>query len=175
MGRPKGSKDKKKQHKWTDEEKEYLASIVKGSTYKEITKQMNGKFEYNFSEEQVKGMMYRNKLTTGTGGYFKKGSTPWNKGLKGYMGANKTSFKKGTIPPNYRPVGSERINMEGYTEIKVKDPNKWEYVREYLLKKTEPEYYSDKVCRFGYCRGREPVTYVDVIMSKYADYKLWAR
>ena len=56
-----------------------------------------------------------------------------------------------------------------------KDPNKWEYVREYLLKKTEPEYYSDKVCRFGYCRGREPVTYVDVIMSKYADYKLWAR
>ena len=56
-----------------------------------------------------------------------------------------------------------------------KDPDKWEYVREYLLKKTEPEYYSDQVCRFGYCRGREPVTYVDVIMSKYADYRLWAR
>ena len=50
MGRPKGSKDKKPQHKWTDEEKEYLASIVKGSTYKEITKQMNDKFEYEFSE-----------------------------------------------------------------------------------------------------------------------------
>ena len=32
MSRPKGSKDKKPQHKWTDEEKEYLASIVKGST-----------------------------------------------------------------------------------------------------------------------------------------------
>ena len=54
MSRPKGSKDKKPQHKWTDEEKEYLASIVKGSTYKEITKQMNDKFEYNFSEEQIK-------------------------------------------------------------------------------------------------------------------------
>ena len=126
MSRPKGSKDKKPQHKWTDEEKEYLASIVKGSTYKEITKKMNDKFEYNFSEEQVKGMMYRNKLTTGTGGYFKKGSTPWNKGLKGYMGANKTSFKKGTIPPQYRPVGSERIAKDGYIEIKVEDPNKWE-------------------------------------------------
>ena len=71
-------------------------------------------------------MMYRNKLTTGTGGYFKKGSTPWNKGLKGYMGANKTSFKKGTIPPQYRPVGSERIAKDGYIEIKVEDPNKWE-------------------------------------------------
>ena len=132
MGRPKGSKDKKKQHKWTDEEKEYLASIVKGSTYEEITKQMNDKFEYNFSEEQVKGMMYRNKLTTGTGGYFKKGSTPWNKGLKGYMGANKTSFKKGTIPPNQVPIGTESITKGGYIKVKVGEPNKWKLKQRYI-------------------------------------------
>lgn len=25
---------------------------------------------------------------------FKKGYTPWNKGVTGYIGANKTSFKK---------------------------------------------------------------------------------
>ena len=132
MGRPKGSKDKKPQHKWTDEEKEYLASIVKGSTYKEITKQMNDKFEYNFSEEQIKGMMYRNKLTTGTGGYFKKGSTPWNKGLKGYMGANKTSFKKGTIPPNQVPIGTESITKGGYIKVKVGEPNKWKLKQRYI-------------------------------------------
>ena len=126
MARSKGSKDKKPQHKWTDEEKEYLALIVKGSTYKEITKKMNDKFEYNFSEEQVKGMMYRNKLTTGTGGYFKKGSTPWNKGLKGYMGANKTSFQKGNIPHGHREIGSERIIRDGYIEIKVAEPNVWD-------------------------------------------------
>ena len=139
MGRPKGSKDKKPQHKWTDEEKEYLASIVKGSTYKEITKQMNDKFEYNFSEKQIKGAMARYKLPTGTGGYFKKGSTPWNKGLKGYMGANKTSFKKGIVPPQYRPVGSERITRDGYTEIKVKDPNKWELKHRLIYK----QHYGD--------------------------------
>lgn len=132
MSRPKGSKDKKPQHKWTDEEKEYLASIVKGSTYKEITKQMNDKFEYNFSEEQIKGMMYRNKLTTGTGGYFKKGSTPWNKGLKGYMGANKTSFKKGTIPPNQVPIGTESITKGGYIKVKVGEPNKWKLKQRYI-------------------------------------------
>ena len=132
MGRPKGSKDKKPQHKWTDEEKEYLASIVKGSTYKEITKQMNDKFEYDFSEEQIKGMMYRNKLTTGTGGYFKKGSTPWNKGLKGYMGANKTSFKKGTIPPNQVPIGTESITKGGYIKVKVGEPNKWKLKQRYI-------------------------------------------
>ena len=132
MGRPKGSKDKKSQHKWTDEEKEYLASIVKGSTYKEITEEMNDKFEYNFSEEQIKGMMYRNKLTTGTGGYFKKGSTPWNKGLKGYMGANKTSFKKGTIPPNQVPIGTESITKGGYIKVKVGEPNKWKLKQRYI-------------------------------------------
>ena len=132
MDRPKGSKDKKPQHKWTDEEKEYLASIVKGSTYKEITEKMNDKFEYNFSEEQVKGMMYRNKLTTGTGGYFKKGSTPWNKGLKGYMGANKTSFKKGTIPPNQVPIGTESITKGGYIKVKVGEPNKWKLKQRYI-------------------------------------------
>ena len=132
MGRPKGSKDKKPQHKWTDEEKEYLASIVKGSTYKEITKQMNDKFEYNFSEEQIKVMMYRNKLTTGTGGYFKKGFTPWNKGLKGYMGANKTSFKKGTIPPNQVSIGTESITKGGYIKVKVGEPNKWKLKQRYI-------------------------------------------
>ena len=139
MGRPKGSKDKKPQHKWTAEEKEYLASIVKGSTYKEITKQMNDKFEYDFSEEQIKGMMYRNKLTTGTGGYFKKGSTPWNKGLKGYMGANKTSFKKGTIPPNQVPIGTESIAKGGYIKVKVGEPNKWKLKQRYIYE----QYYGE--------------------------------
>ena len=132
MAIPKGSKDKRKQHKWTDEEKEYLASIVKGSTYKEITEKMNDKFEYDFSEEQIKGAMARYKLATGTGGYFKKGSTPWNKGLKGYMGANKTSFKKGTIPPNQVPIGTESITKGGYIKVKVGEPNKWKLKQRYI-------------------------------------------
>lgn len=125
MGRPKGSKDRKPQHKWTDEEKKYLKSIVKGNTYKEITKKMNDKFEYDFSEEQIKGAMFRNKLITGIGGHFKKNHTPWNKGSKGLTSANKTSFKKGMIHINHREVGSERITRDGYIEIKVAEPNKW--------------------------------------------------
>ena len=35
------------------------------------------------------------------------------------MGANKTSFKKGHKPKNWRPIGSERVDAEGYTLIKV--------------------------------------------------------
>ena len=34
-------------------------------------------------------------------------------------------FKKGHSPQNHRPVGSERINKDGYIEIKVDEPNKW--------------------------------------------------
>lgn len=133
-GRPKGSKNTKL-HKWSEEEKAYLASIVKNKTYKEITSLMNDKFEYQFTESQIKGALNRYKLKTGTGGHFKKGSTPWNKGLKGCMGANKTSFKVGTIPPNQVPVGTESYVKGGYIKVKVADPNKWELKQRLIYKK----------------------------------------
>ena len=132
MARSKGSKDKRKQHKWTNEEKEYLKSIVKNNSYKEITKKMNDRFNCDFSEGQITGFMARNKLVTGRGGHFKKGSIPWNKGLKGYMGANKTSFKKGTIPPNQVPIGTESITKGGYIKVKVGEPNKWKLKQRYI-------------------------------------------
>ena len=132
MVRPKGSKGKRKQHKWTNEEKEYLKSIVKNNSYKEITKKMNDRFNCDFSEGQITGFMARNKLVTGRGGHFKKGSIPWNKGLKGYMGANKASFKKGTIPPNQVPIGTESITKGGYIKVKVGEPNKWKLKQRYI-------------------------------------------
>ena len=139
MGRTKGVKNKKPQHRWTDEEKEYLASIVKGKTYKELLALMNEKFEYEFSSQQIESALRRYNLKTGNTGQFKKYQEPWNKGLKGYMGANKTSFKKGTIPPNYKPVGTERFAKDGYIEVKVKDPNVWELKHRYIYKKHHGE------------------------------------
>ena len=139
MGRTKGVKNKKPQHRWTDEEKEYLASIVKGKTYKELLILMNDKFEYEFSSQQIESALRRYNLKTGNTGQFKKYQEPWNKGLKGYIGANKTSFKKGTIPPNYKPVGTERFAKDGYIEVKVKDPNVWELKHRYIYKKHHGE------------------------------------
>jgi len=58
---------------------------------------------------------------------FKKGQESWNKGTTGYMKSNVTSFKKGNIPKNYKPIGSETIdNKDGYTKVKIDDPNVWE-------------------------------------------------
>lgn len=124
QGRPKGSKNSV-MHIWSDKEKEYLERIVEGNSYKKILELMNNKFEYKFSMNQITGAIKRYNLTTGRTGRFEKGRVSWNKGTKGLTSANKTSFKKGITPPNYRQVGSERITIDGYTEVKVKDPNKW--------------------------------------------------
>ena len=112
-------------HKWSDEEKDYLREITPGRHYKEIVELMNSKFEYEFNIGQIKAAIARHKLNTGFTGHFPKGNIPFNKGTKGLMKANKTSYKKGNIPQNYKPVGTERITEDGYTEIKVKDPNVW--------------------------------------------------
>jgi hypothetical protein len=137
-GRPKGSKNKRL-HKWSEEEKEYLASIIKGRTYKKIAALMKDKFNYDFTDQQIKGAMNRYSLRTETTGCFRKGSIPWNKGTRGRTGANKTSFKKGTIPPQYRSVGSERINRDGYIEVKVADPRTWKLKQRYIYEQYHGE------------------------------------
>ena len=119
MGRLKG----KQQHYWTNEEKEYLKEITPGHHHKEIIQLMNEKFEYQFTHTQITAAIKRYGLKTGFDGRFKKGSIPFNKGTKGMMKSNKTSFQKGIVPANKKPVGSERINVDGYTEIKVEEPN----------------------------------------------------
>jgi hypothetical protein len=62
-------------------------------------------------------------------GHFKKGATPWNKGLKGFNqgGRNQeTRFKKGSCPRNHRAVGATRLTKDGYIEIKIEEGlRKW--------------------------------------------------
>ena len=53
-----------------------------------------------------------------------------------------------------------------------KDPNVWKQnVEEYLLLLRKSHYYRDEVVKFGYCRGSEPVRYVNKIMFRYETYK----
>lgn len=63
---------------------------------------------------------------------YQKGSTPANKGKKQseYMSKDaiertkSTRFQKGSIPPNAVPVGYERIDRDGYVNIKVEGKRK---------------------------------------------------
>ena len=51
------------------------------------------------------------------------------------------------------------------------DTTLWEdHVSKYLLLKSEPKYYKDEVVKFGYCRGREPVAYVEEILKLHQQY-----
>ena len=62
---------------------------------------------------------------------FKKGHVPPNKGKKWdeYLSKEKqelsrrTCFKKGQVPKNHKPLGYERVTVDGYREIKVAEPD----------------------------------------------------
>ena len=124
MARPKGIQGVKP-HMWTEEEKEYLKEIVKGHTYNELKELMSKKFKFDYTINQIKGALNRYSLNTGLTGRFKKGNIPANKGKKGLVGPNKTSFYKGQPPINFRPVGSERVTRDGYVEVKIANPSTW--------------------------------------------------
>ncbi len=51
-----------------------------------------------------------------------------------------------------------------------KNPQNWEYVANYLRLKSKKKYYTDPVVKFGYCRGDEPVDYVEDILYRYSRY-----
>lgn len=47
------------------------------------------------------------------------------------------------------------------------DPNRWdEHVEKYILLKSEPKYYTDPVCKYGYLRGKETYKYVREVTSR---------
>lgn len=114
-------------HSYTEEQQEFIKANVKGRGNTELTKLFNEHFKLSLKVSQIKGYKLNKKLSSGLTGHFPKGNVPANKGKKGviYEGCKKTWFKKGSKPKNYRPVGSERVNVDGYTEIKVVESNKW--------------------------------------------------
>lgn len=124
-----------KKTKWTEEVIQFMIENYKGKDNIELAELLNERFNLNTNGDRVcnvKANLKRREgidLRTGINrGCFPKGNIPVNKGTKGLynVGGNRTSFKKGNIPPNKRPVGSERINVDGYIEIKTKEPNTWE-------------------------------------------------
>lgn len=93
---------------------------------RELTQAFNLEFGLNLSEMAIRGTCSRNKIYTGRDGCFKNGHSTWNLGKTGYMTANATSFRKGNIPRNHKPVGHERITLDGFVEVKTQEPNVFE-------------------------------------------------
>ena len=134
-------------HRYSEEQKEFIIANNYGKYSKELAEMFNQYFNTNITAKEIAYFRRNNKLNSGLTGQFKKGNIAHNKGKKQieYMSqesierTKKTRFKKGNKPKNYRPVGSERITKDGYIEVKVSDPNKWETKNKIIYK----QYFGD--------------------------------
>ncbi len=122
--------------KYFQEHVDWLAANIQGTKFKDLTDMFNERFGMDLSVPAMVSMTaargLHNGITVvpefiekGKATRFQKGQVPPNKGVKGIHLSPATEFKKGNVPANHRPVGSERVSVDGYTEVKVREPNKW--------------------------------------------------
>lgn len=124
--------------KYTKEQLSFLSKNRKLQR-NELTERFNQTFNTNKSVTAINSLCEKYKFLTGRTGQFVKGQDSWNKGIRGYLSTNKTSFKKGNMPHNHKPIGSERLDKEGYIYRKVADTrnkkNDWKMVHILLWEK----------------------------------------
>lgn len=125
---------------WTEEESQILREMYADHFAGEIAARLGRtrssvysqarKLGLKSSEEKIRrsgqvNVDHPNKVAH----QFRKGHVPPNKGKKVspelYAKMQPTMFKKGRPSLNHREVGSERVNVDGYIEVKVAEPNKW--------------------------------------------------
>lgn len=122
--------------KYNDVVIEFIKKNYQGKDNIELANILNKKFNLNTTGDKISMLKanlkrrYGLDLRTGINrGYFKKGQEPMNKGLKWdeyltvdqQQRSKKTWFKKGNISSNNVPIGTERINRDGYIEVKIRD------------------------------------------------------
>ena len=125
---------------WTDEEKRIVAEMYPDHFATEISEKIGRPLSGIYRMAQLLGLKsspekYRRaaeKVVSNPNhiaSRFKKGHVPANKGKRmspeQYARCAGTMFKKGNVPKCHRPGGSERVNVDGYVEVKVAEPNKW--------------------------------------------------
>lgn len=114
-------------------QKKYLSSFE----IKEIVNLYPDKFNYelaklfNVSESTILKLRRKYNLSKSErimdAERFHPGHKPFNIG-KNYIHNSSTKFKQGHMPKNHRPVGSKRLTKDGYYEMKIAEPKKWETV-----------------------------------------------
>jgi hypothetical protein len=111
---------------FTQKEAQFIKREYKRLTIADLTITFNARFNSSKTITQLKSFTSNHQIRSGRTGCFLKGTMPWNLGTKEMaicMG-NSGSFKKGHVPPNRKPVDSERIDSkDGYILIKVKERN----------------------------------------------------
>lgn len=117
--------------KWTDEMIEYVRGVYPHYTNKEIAQMLKERYGITVRPKSLRNLhqkyKYEDKLENV--GRFEKGFTPWNKGKIMSEEEKKKSmstwFKKGNTPWNTRPIGSMRLDKDGYLVKKTKKTGRW--------------------------------------------------
>lgn len=129
-------------HKWKEEEIEFIREIYPYYENKELSKMIKDKFSFDASARSLLNVRHKYKFpkkAIPNSGCYRNGDVPWNKGKRMSEEVKekvkKTWFKKGEIPKNHRPLGSTRIDSDGYKKIKIAEPNKWVLYHRYLYEK----------------------------------------
>lgn len=120
-------KHTKKRQFWDPEQIIILTRNYADSTPQEMEKLLHGVFTANQISHKAKKLKirksdaYKEKYNLSPSGRFMPGSVSWNTGKHhpAHGRSAQTQFKRGMVPANHRPVGSIRITVDGYVEIKV--------------------------------------------------------
>lgn len=128
-GRKTGEINKGKSKLFTPAQVLYIRTHYSKLGRKGLTLEFNKTFKTEITINQIIAFVKNNKIHSGRSGHYKAGHKSWNSNTAGtgICKANSGSFQKGIIAINVRPVGSERVNVEGYIEIKTTEEGKWEY------------------------------------------------
>lgn len=111
--------------KYSQEHKNFLRKNYPNLSQIDLTAAFNKKFKTNKNRNAIASTLKRLGIKSGRTGCFERGNVSWNTGTKGVMKANSGNFKKGHIPPNAKPIGSERIDKDGFIHIKIAEENQY--------------------------------------------------
>jgi hypothetical protein len=113
---------------FTKTQRDFIKRHVTGRLNHELAALVNETFGLSITTKQMNTWKKNHGLSSGLDRRFQKGHSPANKGTKGLhnVGGNRTSFKPGQQPLNYKPIGYERVDRDGYTLIKVSDEGPWD-------------------------------------------------
>jgi len=138
-----------KRHILTPEQLEFLKNNVEGLHNKKLTEIFNTNFGTNLSWEAIRSFKKYYHLRSGIDPKLKPGNNLW-KHVKNHKGkVCSTSYKKGHIPIIQKPIGSERIDSEGYIWVKVAQPRKWREKSQVLWEQTNGSIPKGSIVIFG--------------------------
>lgn len=129
--------------KFNKEQIAFLKSFNGKKTYKELARLFKEKYEINsisvsYFRRCLRKANIDYKYVKTNSGSFKRGFTPWNKGIKTGLKPRRYD-KNGEVEWLEKPIGSESITKDGYTLIKTKAPNTWEYKQRVIWERVNGE------------------------------------